>query len=177
MPDPIILSNLREQVASLQVLSCRLLHERVVVEDGVARRRSQGIGLEPLLVRIGLCSKQVRSRQLSCAHTLARDVFARAIATSEQQGVVSGEEANRWRDDLQRISHAIHSTDWAKSAAEIRYAQLQEQEAADGGAAASLQDIQWQLNELADRHQASVEELRRMHQQLLARIDSALSSA
>lgn len=178
MPDPKVLSSLREGVASLNVLPCRLAHERVLMEDGLARRRAQGIGVEPIFVRAGLCSKQVRSRQLACAHSLARHVFDQAIDTSEQQGILSTEEASRMRCAVQRLSHTIHSTDWTKSAAEIRYALLREQETLSGNpASASVHEEQRRLDALVERHQEAVEELRGMHRFLLERIDTALSSA
>lgn len=177
MPDLKILSALRQDVASLNVLSCQLAHEKVRMEDGLAKRRSQGVGLEPIFVRAGLCPKQVRSRQLSCAHTLARDVFKQAIDTSEQQGILSAEEASRLRHDLQCLSDVIHSTDWTKNTAEIRYALLREQETMNGCAAStSAQEEQQGLDALVERHQESVEELRRMHRFLLERIDNVLRS-
>lgn len=177
MPDPEVLSSLRKQIASLQVLSCCLAHERVVIEHGLARRRPQGVGIEPGFVRVGLCAHQVRSKQLSCAHTLARHVFERAIGVSEQEGVLSGKEACQLREDLHRISHTIHLTDWTKNAVEIRYAMLQEQETVTQlPVPASLMEEQRKLAELVERHQESVQELRRMHHLLLERIDAALCS-
>lgn len=178
MPDLEVLSNLRERVASLQVLPCRLAHERVLIENGLAKRRSQGIDCEPLFVRAGLCPKEFRSRQLSCAHTLARDTFEQAIDASEQQGVLGHEEASRLRDDLRRLAHVIHSTDWMKSAAEVRYALLREQETKkEFPAPESVLEEKRQLAELVERHQEAAEELRRMHALLLERIDSVLSPA
>ncbi|HYD94605.1 MAG TPA: hypothetical protein VEC01_04705 [Noviherbaspirillum sp.] len=173
MPDSKVLSGLRDQVASLRVQSCCLSHERVVMEEGAAKRRSQGTGLEPVLIRVGLCPKAVRSQQLSCAHTLARHTFAHAIEVAEQQGILGGEEANRLREELQRIDHVIHTADWAKSEAEVRYALLREQEAAGNPATATKLEAERQLTELIERHRAAAEWLRRIHRLLLERIDSA----
>ena len=57
---------LREQVASLRVTRCRMLHERVRVEDGALLRVSRGEP-EPSLVRIGLCD--LGSSRVRCSRT------------------------------------------------------------------------------------------------------------
>ena len=175
MPDAEVLSSVRERIASLQVLSCRLVHERVVIEQGVAKRRSQGIGIEPIYVRNGLCSSEFRSRQLSCAHTMARDALEKAVDVLEQQAVLDTGEALQLRADLQRVSHTIHMTDWTKSDTEVRYALLVEQGAATASVPADRPGMQDQLDELIGRHQEASDELRGMHRLLLERLDAALA--
>src|SRR3989337_863431 len=83
------LRTLREQVASLRVIRCRMLHERVRVEDGAARRVSRGEP-EPSLVRIGLCSPEVRARNLACGHTMARYVLLDAVQALHAAGSLPG---------------------------------------------------------------------------------------
>ncbi len=175
MPDPETLSVLRKRIASLQALPCRLAHERVIQEDGMVKRRSQGIGLDPIPVRIGLCPAGIRSHQLACAHTMARHVLDALIGNLATVHVLDGVEASRMREELGRIAHAIHMTDWQKSDTEIRYALLAEKEAGSiDQPSASLLSEQAQLDASVDRHQTSVDELRRMRDMLLARLDECI---
>lgn len=171
MLDREALLSLRERIASLQVLPCRLAHEQVVLQDGLALRRSQGMGIEPALVRAGLCPGALRVRQLSCAHTSARNALMRAIETMGKESVLAEEDAERLKADLQRISDSIHETDWNKNASEARYALLLEK-GPEGMPA--LLDEKRRLAELASCHLAASEELSRMHGALLEYLDGAL---
>lgn len=172
MLEPETLLSLRERIASLEVLPCRLAHEQVVLQGGLAQRRSQGMGLEPALVRTGLCPGSLRARQLSCAHTSARDVLMRAIETMGKESLLAEGDAERLTADLRRISDSIHETDWNKNASEARYALLLEQGPHEGPA---LLDEKRRLAELVSRHQAASEELSRMHGMLLECLDRALA--
>ncbi|HVK94067.1 MAG TPA: hypothetical protein VM571_05010 [Noviherbaspirillum sp.] len=176
MSESEVLFGLRERVASLQVLPCRLAHEQVVLEHGFAKRRSRGIGIEPALVRTGLCPSGFRSRQLSCAHTTARYVLERAIDALEKKAVLSVDEAGRLRADLHRISNSIHQADWSKGEAEARYALLMEQGTmTETPVSASLLAEQQRLTELGNHHHDAVQELRCLHSQLLGYLDSVLA--
>lgn len=168
------LLSLRECIAVLQVLPCRLAHEQVVLQDGHALRRSQGMGFEPALVRTGLCPGPLRARQLSCAHTSARDVLMRAIETMGKESVLAEGDAERLKADLRRISDSIHETDWNKNASEARYALLLEQ-GREGIPA--LLDEKRRLAELVSRHLTASEELNQMHGMLLDRLDDALAGS
>lgn len=157
-------SILRDELASLRVLPCRLVHERVIVDANGIRRRDGAVESDPGMVRVGLCSKAVRDQQLSCAHTRARNVLDKAIVESVAQGLVSAREAAQLRAELKRIDLAIHMTDWEKNQAEVRYALLLEQGGQDG-----LPDEQQRLNELVVRHGQLSAELARIHGLLLER--------
>lgn len=175
MPESYTLLALRECIASLTVHSCRLLHERVVIQHGMARRRSQGIGLEPAFIRIGLCPSSHRSQQLSCAHTTSRNVLEHAIQILEQKGILNTDRATKLRAELQQISNTIHETDRQKNEAEIRYALLQEQELIPGNQKhAALVTECHHIHELIERHEKTVGALRRIHAQLLQEIDTIL---
>lgn len=164
-PQPQSLSALRAELASLRVLPCRLVHERVVVDANGVQRRAEAVENDPGVVRVGLCSKAVRDRQLSCAHTRARIELDKAIVQTAAQGLLSAPEAAQLRADLQRIDHAIHMTDWDKSQAEVRYALLIEQ-----GRPADLPGEQQRLDELIARHEQLSAELARIHACLLERL-------
>lgn len=157
-------STLHAELASLRVLPCRLVHERVLVDANGVQRRGGAVGNDPGLVRVGLCSKAVRDQQLSCAHTRARIVLDKAIVASAAQGLVSAQEAAGLHAELKRIDHAIHMTDWDKSQAEVQYALLTERGEHDG-----LPEVQRRLNELVARHGQLSAELAQIHGLLLER--------
>lgn len=162
------LSALRAELATLRVLPCKLVHERVVVDVNGVRRRAEAVENDPGMVRIGLCSKALRDTQLSCAHTLARSQLDKAIVQSAAHGLLPAQEAAQLRADLKRIDHAIHLTDWDKSRAEVRYAQLIEQ-----GQPAGLPHEQQLLDELVARHQQLSAELAHIHELVLDRLAAA----
>jgi hypothetical protein len=159
------LSTLRAELASLRVLPCRLVHERVLVDANGIRRRGGAVENDPGMMRVGLCSKTLRDKQLSCAHTRARIVLDKAIMQSAAQGLLPVQEAAGLRAELQRIDHAIHMTDWDKSQAEVRYALLAEQGQED-----ALQDEQQRLNELVARHEQLSAGLAHIHGLMLERL-------
>jgi hypothetical protein len=170
-PDADLLSALRERVASLQVLPCRLAHERVLIENGLAKRRIQGAGMEQELVRVGLCPSAIRSRQLSCAHTRAHDVFEQAIRTAAQANLLHPEEAGQMRSAVRRIALAIYMTDSRKNQAEVRHALLLERQAADEAA-----PVREELEELIRQHGVLAAELAVIRERLLERLDAATAS-
>ncbi|MGB9991549.1 hypothetical protein [Pseudoduganella rhizocola] len=158
------LSTLHAELAALRALPCRLVHERVLMDENGIRRRDGAVESDPGMVRVGLCSKAVRDQQLSCAHTRARNVLDKAIVASATHGLVSAQEAAQLRAELKRIDLAIHMTDWEKNQAEVRYALLAEQGRQDG-----LPGEQQHVDELVARHGQLSAELGRIHGLLLER--------
>ena len=167
---------LREQVASLTVRPCRLAHEQVIVEDGQAKRRSRGLGIEPALLRVGLCPAEHRARQLSCAHTTARYALENAILALRDQGALSEGASHALQAQLGHISETIHQTDWSKGEAEVRHALIQERAARGETSVLEAPEGERRIAELVERHQGCIEPLRQMRDQILQRLDAALLS-
>ena len=70
-----LVAAVRERLAAMQLVACRMAHERVCeVSDGVVRQP--------------LCSKETRARRLACGHTMARDRLAR-----QQRGAADARRA------------------------------------------------------------------------------------
>lgn len=170
MTDRHSLETLHAQVAALVTHSCRLAHEQVVMKDQRVLTRSTGAGLEPAVVRVGLCPGPVRMRQLACAHTTARNVLDAAIVRLGHDGLVAPQEAQRMRAELERISNLIHRTDWEKNASEERYARLREQLGAEEAVVA---DERGNLDLLIARHAECVAALRLLHAQVLVHLGRA----
>ncbi|MGH7674952.1 MAG: hypothetical protein ACREMV_06740 [Gemmatimonadales bacterium] len=166
MRDPI---SLRERVASLRVEACGLTHEQVIFDKGQARRVSRGVGVEPALRRVGLCSDEHRAGQLSCAHTTARYVLGDAVLALHERGAVSDDEARELRAEIESVSDSIHQTDWSKGEAEARYALMRERGA---GTAASMPDeMELRIAELIERHGRCVERLQHLREHILRSLD------
>ncbi|WP_194721964.1 hypothetical protein [Noviherbaspirillum malthae] len=170
------LLDLLERISALRVAYCGLVHERVAFENGIAKRRLRETGMEPGVVRVGLCTARVRASQLSCAHTLARHKFGRIIDDAARERVLGAEEATGLAAELERVSHRIHMTDWAKSEAEKAYAVLLESSVDDMDTVMQrrLTDARFQLDGLVRQHAECSNVLAEMHALLLARVNKAL---
>lgn len=109
------LASLRDEIASLRVVRCRMAHERVV--GAVAPARPPG-GRGPLhsFERVGLCSPGERDARLGCSHTMARTKLDRAI------GELGPEKAEQLGRELNRLTNEIHLLDHRKGEAEARLA-------------------------------------------------------
>ena len=167
---------LRDRVASLHVHACGLVHEQVIFEKERAKRLSRGIGVEPALARVGLCSDEYRARQLSCAHTTARYVLGDAVLALHDRGALADEEARELQAEIESISESIHRTDWSKGEAEARHALMRERAAATATSIFGLGETERWIAELVERHHRCVERLQRLREHILQRLDSVLVS-
>lgn len=103
-PEP--LRRLRDRIASLQVTRCRMFHERVRVQNGVVLRVSRGEP-EPGVVRIGLCSPEVRARNLACGHTMARYALLDAVQALHATGMLPDDAHAALQQSLTTVSDAM----------------------------------------------------------------------
>jgi hypothetical protein len=100
------LTALRHILEHLTVKPCRLAHERVVFDHGVAERRHvNGVAS---FVRIGLCDWNARVWQLACAHTTARHRLLDVISALASLGVITQGEANHMEERVESLANAIH---------------------------------------------------------------------
>lgn len=172
MPDFSSPAKIRDWIASIGAVRCRMAHEAVVFEGGVAKRRSQGVGLEPVLVRAGLCDFQDRIAQLSCAHTTARNQLERAIDALAGFAVLEADQAHQLKTALRHAGNDIHQMDMEKSQFEQRYALMREK--AKGEAAnpfAHVSPIRYGLKQLGVRHDSAVDRLNDIRHVLLKLLD------
>jgi hypothetical protein len=163
MPDSLdSLRTLRDQVASLRVIRCRMVHERVRVEDGVALRVSRG-GAEPGLVRLGLCSPEVRGRNLACGHTMARYVLfdaVRALPDATRGPLLEA---------LESVHDALHLLDHQKGDAERRLALSSEMKN-------GLETARWasEVERIEEQHDLYADRIREIQAAVLAHLDAAV---
>lgn len=105
------LASLRDEIASMRVVKCRMAHERVV-ESTVASRLP--VSCVPLhtFKRVGLCSPGERDERLGCSHTMSRTRLDRAIDELEP------ERAQQFGHELNCLTNGIHLLDHRKGEAE-----------------------------------------------------------
>ena len=122
------LSELRHALESFHVVSCRVLHERVLFRDGSAVRRHAN-GVESSLARVGLCTWNERKGQLACAHTTSRHQLVELANLFAAEGVITEVEARSIEERITRLANVIHSIDWSKRVLEAAYARTVESRA------------------------------------------------
>ncbi|HEX8452232.1 MAG TPA: hypothetical protein VF647_09065 [Longimicrobium sp.] len=160
------LHTLRDRIASLQVTRCRMFHERVRIENGAVLRVSRGEP-EPALVRIGLCSPEVRARNLACGHTMARYVLLDAVQALHAAGMLPEDVRARLQREVESVSDGIHLLDHQKGHAERHLALSTEakQEPSQGAA---------EVRRLEEQHDAYAEQIRALRRTVLAHLEAAL---
>jgi hypothetical protein len=166
---PESLRTLREKIASLQVTRCRMFHERVRVENGVVLRVSTGEP-EPLVVRIGLCSPEVRARNLACGHTMARYALFDAVQALHAARMLPDDAHAALEQRLRTVSDAIPLLDHRKGDAERRLALSSEAKQPSGEGAAEVRALE-------EEHDAYAEQMRELRRTVLAHLDAALADS
>jgi hypothetical protein len=160
------LESLRDRIASLQVTRCRMFHERVRIENGAVLRVSRGEP-EPAVVRIGLCSPEVRARNLACGHTMGRYLLLDAVQALHAAGMLPEDARARLQRALGSVSDAIHLLDHQKGNAERHLALSTEakHQPSDGAA---------EVRRLEEQHEAYAEQIRHLQRTVLEHLDAAL---
>lgn len=166
---------IRAQVAALELVACRMAHERVRWDRGQIVRRDVG-GAEGAVARVPLCGHDTRAQRLGCGHTPARDALQRALAELGACGALSAAAGSAMSAELHQIGHAIQLLDHQKGDAEKRHALLVESRRS--GAASersSLDEAAADIRALEREHGRYVEQLRYWRDRLLRAVDSALA--
>jgi chaperonin cofactor prefoldin len=156
------LESLRDRIAALHVTRCRMSHERVRVENGAALWVSRG-GEERSLVRVGLCSPEVRARNLACGHTMARYVLLDAVGALHAAGRLPGRAHDELREALENVSNSIHLLDHQKGDAER-----------DAALSSDADRASAEVKRLEEQHDAYAERMRELRAAVLAHLDAAI---
>jgi uncharacterized small protein (DUF1192 family) len=160
-------SEIRERIARLQVVACRLAHERACWEDGGIVR--QQVGGEDILVR-PLCGTNVRRRRLACAHTSARYAAERALLDLRKAGALGEDACAAFLRELHALGHQIHLLDHRKGDAEKALALAAETaRLAEDAAADAVRDAAQSLvRTMESEHDGYAERLRDWRDRVLA---------
>jgi hypothetical protein len=164
------ISEIRERIATMQIVSCRLAHERVCWENGSIVRRQ--VGEEDIPVR-RLCGADVRRRRLACAHTTARYSAEQALLELRQAGALSEDACAAFVEELHALGHQIHLLDHRKGDAEKTYALAAETSrlAEAATAHASRDEAQSLVRVMESEHDGYVARLRDWRDRVLAAAD------
>lgn len=171
MPDTF--ERLREQVASLQVTRCRMVHERVRIQEGAVLRASRG-GRGPDLVRMGLCSPEVRGRNLACGHTMARYVLLDAARALHAAGGLPDAAHDPLLQALESVGNAIHLLDHQKGEAERRLALAFERKGSCDCAAEEARATAAEIRRLEEQHDTYADQMRKLRGEVLVHLDAAI---
>lgn len=163
------LTLLRDEVASLRIVKCRMEHERIASSAGWVRQGT-GQSLSPAFKRVGLCSPEVRAERLGCSHTMSRVKLDGAIKEL-WPGI-----AERLGDELNWLTNQIHLLDHRKGAAEARKAMAAQQiggrVGGDGASEAGTESQQ--VEEMEREHDRYVERLGQLREVVVTELNEAI---
>ena len=163
-------SGIRERIAAMEVVACRLAHERACWDKGRVIRCQ--VGDQDVLVR-HLCGSDVRRQRLACAHTTARNVTEHALLELRDAGVLGEEACAAFVQELRTLGDQIHLLDHRKGDADKVYALAAEAArlTTDAAAHASRDEAKALLRTMELEHDGYVERLRDWRDRVLAAAD------
>lgn len=132
-------------------------------------------------MRIGLCSPEVRARNLACGHTMARYVLLDAVRALHAAGRLPEAAQDPLEQALVGVCNGIHLLDHQKGDAERQLALSSERrhrsrgEAAEEEAASEAASAAAEVRRLEEQHDLYAERIRELQGAVLAHLDAALS--
>jgi hypothetical protein len=168
------LSSLREVIAALSIVKCRMSHERVLSEpDSIFPIKSKFfVGSYE---RIGLCSSELRARRLGCSHTTARVKLATAVDELRKETDLT----SAWGQELNYLDNEIHLLDHRKGEAETILARAREEfcrAAEPARLNAKLAQAEREISEMEQLHDEFVGRMSALRDRVIAEIDRLISS-
>jgi len=169
----------RDEIATLCIVKCRMSHERVVRELAsglsVIRRFPEGS-----YQRVGLCTPELRAKRLGCSHTSARIKLDDAI---DVLNISYGEEHDSisiLSSELALLNNDIHLLDHRKGEAEKRLARMLDEvsrasESVDKGE--KVREAENEVGEMEQIHDEYVEQLGRLRDRVVNEIDKLINSS
>lgn len=170
------LSSLRQEIAALQIVQCRMSHERVV---SVADSMLPIVDALPegSYQRVGLCSPEARVVSLGCSHTTARIKLESAIeAVATNSGDRCGPQTS-FGSELNWLDNEIHLLDHRKGEAEkVLAGILAEVTGADSGAreCERLRAAEEEVREMERLHDEYVERIGALRDRIIAELDKLI---
>lgn len=167
------LSSLREEIAILCVVKCRMSHERVI------RDQASGLSItcrfpEGSYQRVGLCAPDLRATRLGCSHTTARIKLDDAIKLLEMSKVRDKVAVSSLSRELGWLDNSIHLLDHRKGEAEKRLARIRDEVC---GAVESeekwekVREAEKEIGEMEQIHDEYVERLGQLRDKIVSEID------
>jgi hypothetical protein len=172
------LYSLREEIAALSIVKCRMSHERVI---------RAGERMLPVICnftesnyeRVGLCRPEIRAKRLGCSHTSARIKLDEAINELNTRD----EEGNRLSpllsSELNWLNNEIHLLDHRKGEAEKTLAGTLEGAYRTGSWGRKDKDLieaENRIQELERVHDEYVERIGQLRDRIIIEIDKLIDS-
>src|SRR5580765_1906636 len=169
------LSSLREEIAALSIVKCRMSHERTLSEPGsiLPIKSKLFVGSYE---RIGLCSSELRTQRLGCSHTTARVKLATAVDELSKETDL----ATAWSQELNYLDNEIHLLDHRKGEAETILAHAREEFCRAPEPArqnATLAQAEKEVSEMEHLHDELVGRIGALRNRVIAEIDRLISSS
>jgi len=168
------LYSLREEIAALAIVNCRMSHERALNELGSMLPIKSKLYLGNY-ERIGLCSHEVRARRLGCSHTTARIKLADAVDELRRETDLAG----GWSQELRYLDNEIHLLDHRKGEAETILAREREEFCVAVDPAqrnAKLAQAKKEVHNLEQLHDEFVGRIGALRDCVIAEIDRLIST-
>ena len=157
------LRSLRNEIASMTIVKCRMVHERIV---GVADSKQPISGN---LKRVGLCSPEVRAERLGCGHTMSRVRLDRVI--NELETAVAEPLAY----ELNFLTNEIHLLDHRKGEAETQRARAELEAKRVGEELELVKETTEIVKGLEQQHDIYVEKMKELMDRVVLEIDKAIA--
>ena len=167
---------LRDEIAAMRVVKCRMSHEQVVMDDASGLPKTCRFA-ESGYRRIGLCAPEVRAKSLGCSHTSARITLQDAISTLGSSNGEQAPDLSQMRDELVWLDNAIHLLDHRKGEAEKQFAEICEasnQCARSANEQCTIKAAREAIGELEALHDTYVERIGNLRNRVVAEIDELL---
>ncbi|HKP39048.1 MAG TPA: hypothetical protein VJT71_19475 [Pyrinomonadaceae bacterium] len=153
------LTAIRDQIASMRIVKCRMVHERIVGPT-LPTNLSEGDAPNHFM-RVGLCDPDERNERLGCSHTMSR------VRLDEALSQLKSRRAVILRSELNWLNNEIHLLDHRKGKAETTLAMA--------NSSGSKQGPAWEeLARLEQQHDDYVERIAVLRDEALLEIDKMI---
>lgn len=168
------LGSLREDVATLCIVKCRMSHERVVTncKSGLPVIRGFPTGSYQ---RVGLCAPDIRAKRLGCSHTSARIKLGDAIKELDTSYRGNNAASLLFSSELVWLDNAIHLLDHRKGEAEKSLARILDEAHQAGEKREKVKEAESEIYEMEQLHDEYVERIGQLRDRVVIEIDKILN--
>lgn len=161
---------LRDELAAMTIVKCRMAHERVIRLAGSTQPVFSSV-TSGSFKRVGLCSSEVRAERLGCSHTMSRTRLDRAIGELES-GI-----AEPLAYELNWLTNEIHLLDHRKGEAEARLATAEQEAKRSGDETRELEPLKESelVRELERKHDKYVERIGVLRDRVVSELNEVIS--
>jgi len=168
------LIELRENVAALKAVKCRLHHEEIPFDPATNLPAPLPLA-EQGFHRVGFCPPELRRERLACGHTMSRYVLRDALDMLEEMGG-DPQKLELLRREVETVGARIYDLDIGKGMAERRAAELA-MERRDQGEPEHTEHQRHEVRAIEAEHDACVMRIAELRDDVLRHLDLAIAEA